>query len=58
MFTARLCLEVSSGVAVPLDAEKDSSVDRPETHFAWNGGIALAYQVLGEGPVDLLCVQG
>jgi hypothetical protein len=30
----------------------------PETLFAWNGDVALAYQVLGEGPIDLLYVPG
>jgi class 3 adenylate cyclase len=30
----------------------------PETRYAWNGDVALAYQVLGEGPVDLLYLQG
>lgn len=32
--------------------------ERPETRFAWNGDIALAYQVLGEGEPDLLFLQG
>jgi class 3 adenylate cyclase len=34
------------------------TVDRPETLFAWNGDIALAYQIVGRGPVDLLYLQG
>src|SRR4029079_5080354 len=29
----------------------------PETCFAWNGDISLAYQVFGEGP-DLLYLPG
>jgi class 3 adenylate cyclase len=33
-------------------------VDRPETRYAWNGDISLAYQVLGEGRMDLLYLQG
>jgi len=33
-------------------------VDRPETLFAWNGDVALAYQVVGEGAVDLVYLQG
>jgi pimeloyl-ACP methyl ester carboxylesterase len=32
--------------------------DRPETRYAWNGDVALAYQVLGDGPTDLLYLQG
>ena len=30
----------------------------PETKYAWNGDVALAYQVLGDGPVDLIYYQG
>lgn len=33
-------------------------VRRPETEFAWNGDAALAYQVIGDGPVDLVYLQG
>lgn len=33
-------------------------MERPATRFAWNGDMALAYQVLGEGGPDLLYVQG
>lgn len=32
--------------------------ERPETQFAWNGDICLAYQVLGSGEPDLLYLQG
>ncbi len=32
--------------------------DRPETKYAWNGDVALAYQVFGNGPVDLVYCQG
>lgn len=31
---------------------------RPETRYAWNGSVALAYQVFGAGPVDLVYLQG
>ena len=31
---------------------------RPETAFAWNGDVALAYQVVGKGPVDFVYLQG
>ena len=34
------------------------TVDRPETLYAWNGEDALAFQVVGEGPVDLVYLQG
>jgi pimeloyl-ACP methyl ester carboxylesterase/class 3 adenylate cyclase len=32
--------------------------ERPETQYAWNGDAALAYQVVGSGPVDLVYVPG
>jgi len=37
---------------------KDAGVDHPETRYAWNGDVALAYQVIGEGGIDLLYLQG
>ena len=33
-------------------------MERPWTKFAWNGDVALAYQVFGEGPLDLLYLEG
>jgi hypothetical protein len=33
-------------------------VERPQIRYAWNGGISLAYQVVGEGPVELVYLQG
>jgi hypothetical protein len=33
-------------------------VDRPPTRFAWNDDVSLAYQIIGDGPVDLLYLQG
>jgi pimeloyl-ACP methyl ester carboxylesterase len=32
--------------------------DRTVTRIAWNGDAALAYQVVGDGPIDLLYRQG
>ena len=29
-----------------------------ETKYAWNGDVALAYQVVGDGPIDLVYVEG
>jgi pimeloyl-ACP methyl ester carboxylesterase len=34
------------------------SVEGPDIHYAWNGDSALAYQVVGEGPDDLVYLQG
>ena len=33
-------------------------MDVPETEYAWNGDVSLAYQVFGGGPVDLVYLQG
>ena len=33
-------------------------MERPETRFAWNGDVSLAYQIVGDGPGDLLYLQG
>jgi class 3 adenylate cyclase len=40
------------------DLSDDVRVDLPETRYAWNGEDALAYQLVGEGPVDLVYLQG
>lgn len=34
------------------------NMNRPETRYAWNGDVSLAYQVVGDGPTDLLYLQG
>jgi len=33
-------------------------LEAPEVHYAWSGNVALAYQVFGRGPVDLVYLQG
>jgi pimeloyl-ACP methyl ester carboxylesterase len=33
-------------------------VDAPDTRYAWNDDDALAYQVVGDGPADLVYLQG
>jgi hypothetical protein len=33
-------------------------MDVPEVHYARSGGVAIAYQVLGDGPMDVLFVRG
>ncbi len=33
-------------------------MDTPEIRYGWNGDVALAYQVFGTGPVDLVYLQG
>jgi len=31
-------------------------VEMPRTRYAASGGVRIAYQVLGEGAIDLVCV--
>ena len=33
-------------------------MERPDTSYAWNGDVCLAYQVTGDGALDLLYIQG
>jgi hypothetical protein len=33
-------------------------MEAPETRFAWSRDVSLAYQVVGDGPVDLLYLPG
>src|SRR4051794_22612162 len=33
-------------------------MDMPETHYARSGEVAVAYQALGEGPVDIIWISG
>jgi pimeloyl-ACP methyl ester carboxylesterase len=35
-----------------------STPEFPETHYARSGDLSIAYQVVGEGPVDLVLVPG
>lgn len=35
---------------------EDSGVDLPETRYALSGDVSIAYQVHGEGPIDLVVV--
>jgi len=43
----------------PIGNVDDTAVvDIPKTRYAWNGDVALAYQVVGDGPADLLYLQG
>ncbi|HMQ04507.1 MAG TPA: alpha/beta fold hydrolase [Pyrinomonadaceae bacterium] len=58
-------VEVSEGgprlfpVAVkPVDYETVGSFDQPETRYVQSGEVNIAYQVVGEGPVDIVFVMG
>lgn len=35
-----------------------STLDLPETHYARSGDLNIAYQILGNGPIDLIFVPG
>ena len=45
------------GLALELVVGENAPVS-PETHYALSGDIHIAYQVLGEGPFDLIFVPG
>jgi pimeloyl-ACP methyl ester carboxylesterase len=46
-------------VAAKSRAENDSGVDLPETRYARTAdGLSIAYQVLGQGPIDLVYSPG
>lgn len=42
---------VAAGAPVP-------AVTAPPTHYAQSGDVSIAYQVLGDGPIDLVFVMG
>lgn len=46
-------IRLGKRVAVPI-----SAFSPPITHYTQNGDIHIAYQVLGEGPVDIIFVGG
>jgi len=33
-------------------------IQLPETRYARSGNVSIAYQVMGDGPVDLIMVPG
>lgn len=45
-------------VASTTAKESTPGFSKPQTRYAQNGDIGLAYQVFGEGPVDLIMVPG
>jgi hypothetical protein len=46
------------GLELVVSLGHNSRMQRPPTRFAWNGDVSLAYQVCGEGPTDLVYLQG
>jgi pimeloyl-ACP methyl ester carboxylesterase/DNA-binding winged helix-turn-helix (wHTH) protein len=50
----------SPSVSVPRQSSTQSAVSNliPETHYTNSGDVNIAYQVLGDGPIDLVFVMG
>ena len=46
------------GLELVVSLGHNSRMQRPPTRFAWHGDVSLAYQVCGEGPTDLVYLQG
>jgi pimeloyl-ACP methyl ester carboxylesterase len=42
----------------PALIRKTADMQRPEVSYARSGDVAVAYQVVGEGPTDLVFVRG
>src|SRR5438874_185038 len=53
----RLKTNVLSEPSQPIRATTTGDL-KPETHYAKSGDINIAYQVLGDGPIDLIYVPG
>src|SRR6266516_6769757 len=48
----------SCGVARPSDGDGNWPSMQPDTKYANSGDVRVAYQVTGEGPVDLVLAPG
>ena len=71
-FVAPVTLVTSPHADAPLVHERDDGgapgrslgavaadrLDVPVTHYAHSGDVSIAYQVLGDGPIDLVFVMG
>ena len=55
---ATLTPERSVGPATATIPARTLTVRRPEVHYARSGDVNIAYQVVGEGPRDLVLVSG
>jgi class 3 adenylate cyclase len=57
--TATACSRWSRALArVRVGTETPLRMDVPETRYARSGDISIAYQVMGEGPFDLVLIPG
>jgi pimeloyl-ACP methyl ester carboxylesterase/DNA-binding winged helix-turn-helix (wHTH) protein len=51
-------LPAPAPVAPPIDLPAIEGFEPPETHYARSGDVNIAYQVVGDGPIDLVFVMG
>lgn len=56
--TARVSDDSVTTSALPENATKVTSACPPATRYAKSGDVNIAYQVIGEGPIDLVFVSG
>ena len=54
----RQCGDVVGRATGAGGRQNDDVADLPETRYARSGDIHVAYQVVGDGPVDLVFVPG
>jgi pimeloyl-ACP methyl ester carboxylesterase/DNA-binding winged helix-turn-helix (wHTH) protein len=57
-FVAPLNTEPHGGGLIPLIPRRAELGESPKTRYARSGDLDIAYQVVGEGPVDLIFVMG
>src|SRR4051812_32259232 len=54
-------IDIPSQVSNNADIERGGAMDisrLPETQYAQSGEFSIAYQVMGDGPVDIILVPG
>jgi pimeloyl-ACP methyl ester carboxylesterase/DNA-binding winged helix-turn-helix (wHTH) protein len=56
--TAEPCSVTSRQATSAPVVQRTETVEAPETRYTRNGDVNIAYQVLGEGPVDIVFVMG
>jgi pimeloyl-ACP methyl ester carboxylesterase len=56
----RFIADVNAEVGRPIESERPAltPVEVPKTSYARSGDVNIAYQVLGDGPIDLVFVMG
>jgi pimeloyl-ACP methyl ester carboxylesterase len=58
-FIAPVTAAATAGTpAAPLAPAADTEFTPPQTHYARSGDVNIAYQVVGDGPIDLVFVMG